>query len=177
MKMMRSNSFCAMRIASSRSLPSLRCRCSINSRPPPLVLAVQLVAHALSGDRPSCAAVPEARGAWPIREGKQPAALEDAVELVETCAVPQFLQVEFFVRQRSLFAVVQADRAKIGDDSPGAARQGVEIIPALLHRGAAVGAVAVQVGHRALEFDHRQRQACARGNWPRAASAVPTSLT
>ncbi len=95
------------------------------------------------------------RLAGPRRQ--QPAALEDAVELIESGAVPQFLEVEFFVAKGPFFAVVQANRAKIANDSPRAARQGVEIVPALLDRGAAVGAVAVEVGRRPFKLDHGQR--------------------
>ena len=92
-------------------------------QPPPLVVRVQFVADAfLAIGRLAQQFQGPRLLAGPRRE--QPAALEEAVELVEARAVPQFLEVEFLVGQRALFAVVQADRAKIGDDSPRARRAG-----------------------------------------------------
>ncbi|MGI8982761.1 MAG: hypothetical protein ACR2FY_26295 [Pirellulaceae bacterium] len=85
---------------------------------------------------------------------EQAAALEEAIELVEGLRVAQLLQREFLVGERTFLAVVEADGLEVGNDSPGATGDGVEVVPALLDGGAAVGPVAVEVGHGPFEFDH-----------------------
>ena len=101
------------------------------------VLPVKLVAHlalpvlgSLSSRR--------ARAALPGRRGDQSAPLEKAVELAEAFLVAQFLKVKLLVGQRRLVAVIEAEADEVADDAPGALRQGVQVVPALLDWGTTV---------------------------------------
>ena len=117
-----------------------------------LIRFVQFVADFLLA---LCRLVEQGEGARLLARArrKQPATFEQAIKLVETVALAQFLQREFLVRERAFRTMIQANGREVGNDPPGTSRHGVEIVPALLDRSAAVRAVAVQVGQRSFEFD------------------------
>ena len=86
--------------------------------------------------------------------GQQPAALEEDVKPAEFVDAAQPLKLEMLENLRRSIAVIEPEGDEVADDAPGAVRQAVEVIPALLDGRAAVELVVVQIGRGIFEFDH-----------------------
>ena len=77
---------------------------------------------------------------------QQTADFKQTVKFAELLVVLQTFEVKLFASQRRFVSMVQGRRDKVADDVPGIVRQGVEVIPALLNRGASVEFVAIVIG-------------------------------
>jgi len=121
------------------------------------VLLVQLVPDLALAILGQLKEVQRAKG-LPERGPHQPAPLEKEIELPELVHVAEFLEAELLVGARSLVAVIEPKRDEVADDSPRAVGQGVQVVPALLHRSPAVEAVLVEIDPRPFELDDDQRR-------------------
>lgn len=85
-------------------------------------------------------------------------AVEEIAELLKDTGVAQRLEGEVLVPAHGALALVEPKADHVRGDAPAAFAVGVvEVFPELLNGGAAVAAVPVKMGARALQLDDRQR--------------------